>query len=360
VSLQLKDAPASGVQNHIVKEAGPGKSLPPTYDPANAPVDFGFRGYFAPIKNLMEAANLLQQAPSLANVPNPAMLTMPAPRVNPPTGWIHSGTWADLASGGDVYFSTTSETGDRSLALNTVNAEATSFYTAVIGGQSYQGLCTWQAPDLGDQLEISVLLYNASRVLTGSVVLFSGAPAVVNTWQTDGQIFPTSSTDRLARFKVKKAAGPPILVDRVELSVMQQAADCYTSGGLVCGAGTTTIVWDKTAYNYDGFYNSASGQFTASRQGTYRFSVYTYFVATVSGTLAFLALGMNLAGVGVIQSSTKEFASGTTQGDHWFHTPPVQLDRGAIVTFELTVAAAGSLPAGATTCVGYRVNDTER
>ena len=246
------------------------------------------------------------------------------------------------------------------MALNTVNAEATSFYTAVIGGQSYQGLCTWQAPDLGDQLEISVLLYNASRVLTGSVVLFSGAPAVVNTWQTDGQIFPTSSTDRFARFKVKKAAGPPILVDRVELSVMQQAADCYTSGGLVCGAGTTTIVWDKTAYNYDGFYNSASGQFTASRQGTYRFSVYTYFVATVSGTLAFLALGMNLAGVGVIQSSTKEFASGTTQGDHWFHTPPVQLDRGAIVTFELTVAAAGSLPAGATTCVGYRVNDTER
>ena len=69
---------------------------------------------------------------------------------------------------------------------------------------------------------------------------------------------------------------------------------------------------------------------------------------------------MNKAGTGVIQQTMKEFAAGSTSGSHWFHTAPVYLDRGDVVTFELVVAAAGAVASGGMTCVGYRFTPMER
>jgi hypothetical protein len=356
-SLQMKEAPASGIQKHIVKESGPGRSLPPTIDPRDAGVDFGRRGFFAPIRGLMEGANLLQQSPSLANIPNPAMLTHPAPSLSAPTGWITTGTWGSYASGGDAYWSSTSETGDRSLALNTVSATATSFWIAVNGGQSYEALCTWQAPDLGDKLEMDVDFYNASRVLTSSNQAFSLSPAVVNTWQTDGLVIPSGSADRFARIVLRKKAGPPILIDRTELNLMSQAAHCFNSGAVAIGAGATAIVWNTEGYDYDAFYNTANGQFTTSQPGIYKFDMYFSYTATVSGTLSAIVIDMKVDG-GVVQTTMKEFASGSTSGDHWFHSAPQSLDRGSVVTFEVSVSHAGA--SAVTTCVGRRITPTER
>lgn len=356
-SLQLKEAPASGVQKHIVKEAGPGRCLPPTINPRDAGLDFGRRGYLAPIQGLMEGADLLQQSPSLANIPNPAMLTNPAPELNAPTGWTTTGTWGSLASGGDAYFSTTSQTGSRSLALNTVSATATSFWVAINGGQSYEALCTWQAPDLADKLDMFVDLYDASRTATTSVAIFSLSPSVVNTWQTDGVVFPTGSADRFARIRLLKKAGPPILIDRTELNLMSQAAHCFNSGAVAIGAGSTAIVWNTEQYDYDSFYNTANGQFTASQPGQYKFDMYFSYIATVSGTLSGIVINMKVDG-GTVQTTFKEFASGSTNGDHWFHSAPVLLDRGSVVTFEVQVSHAGT--SAVTTCVGRKVTPTER
>lgn len=360
VSLQLKDAPTSGVQNHIVKEAGPGRSLPPTYVPEDAPTDFGFRGYYAPIFNLMASADLLQQSPSLANVPNPAMLTMPAPSSSPPVGWTTSGTWGAYGSG-DAYFSTTAESGDRSLSLNTVGATATSFWIAVMPNRTYEAMCRWQAPSATDRLNVSVAFYDVNRTVTAThVVASSVAPTALNTWQSDGGTTTTAANDRFARFIVEKAAGPPILIDRVELNVQTQAAEAFTSGALSFGVGATTIVWGKTNYNFDSFYNTANGQWTAARAGLYQWSVYAYVTATVSGSLSGIGFNLNQAGIGVVQTTMKEFAAGTTAGDHWFHTAPIRLLAGDVVTFELVVGAAAGIAAGGTTCAGYRIVDAER
>ena len=353
-SLQLKEAPASGLQKHIVKEAGPGRSLPPVLDPAKAGVDFGRRGFFAPIQGLMEAANLLQGSPSLANIANAAMITHPAPTSDAPTGWTVSGNWGSAA---DAYWSSTTQTANRSLALRTVGVEATSWWMPVNGGQSYQALVTWQAPDMADKLDFNVDFYDINRAATISYAIFSKTPAAINTWQTDGGIIPAGSADRWARIRVQKKAGPPILIDRVEVSLMSQAASVFANAALAFAAGTNQCTWNTEEYDYGAFYNPATGRFTADRPGHYQFDVNVVATSTISGTLAMIFVEMKKNGSTVWADSYTP-SSPVTNGEKFFHSPPTLLDRGDYITFDYTFAAAVSVIA--TSAVGRRVNITER
>jgi len=353
-SLQMKAAPASGVQKHLVKEAGPGRSLPPTIDPARAGVDFGRRGFYAPVQGMMEAAQALQNPPSLAGVQNSGFLTHPAGNYGAPTAWQVSGTWG---STGDAFWSSTSETGDRSLAILTVGTEATSWWMPVASGKHYRTSCHWQASDLADTLDMVVDLYDASRTLTGTVSVFSATPLVVNTWQCDGAVIPTGSSDKWARVRLNKKVGPTILVDRVGVDMMSAHASVYNGAAAAFGAGTTQIQWTDEAFDYDQFYSPASGQFVATEPGFYKFDVFVTATVGTPSTLTFIGLTMKVGGSGVYSAQYLP-KTGVTTGELWFHSPPTLLARGDVVTFDFIFPVAVSVTA--TTASGYRLNPSER
>lgn len=356
-NLQMKEARASGVQKHLVKEAGPGRSLPPMIDPARAGVDFGRRGYFAPIQGLMEAAQMMQSPPSLAGVQNPAMIVHPSVNQGPPTGWEIDGTWGNGALD-DAFWSSTSETGDRSLALKTVGVEATSWWMPVAGGRSYQALCHWQADHIADQLDLYVDFYDANRAATVSHAVFTLTPDVINTWQCDGGIVLAGTADRWCRIRLQKTAGPTILIDRVDVAMMGSNASVLNVAPAAFGAGTTAIKWTNELFDYDDIYDVAAGEFTIAVPGLYGFDVSLSCTAPAAGgTFSFITIDMQVNGA-TVHSASYLPSSAVTNGSLWLHAPPILLDRADVVTFDFVFPAAVSVTA--TTGHAYRTPLTER
>ena len=347
-SLQLKETPASGLNKHLVKEAGPGRSLPPVTDVRDAPTDFGVRGRYAPLELLVQDADLLQNAGSLAGVQNPGYLVHPRGIHGVPTGWNHgSGTWG---SGGDVYFTGTSNSGDRAITLLTVGATVTSRWMPVIGGRVYEGRVVWTGAGATDQLECTVEYYNAGRTLTAGHVIFNDVVSVPTDWQTSRGIAAAATADRWARIKLVKKAGPPISVDRVSIGVIPESFEAILNPAVAVGAGTHSVVFNTEIYDYGGHYDHGSGQFLVYEPGFHEFHAYVGFNASVTNSNVGMVLNMqiDIPGVGVSTAFTTSFTpgSGVTFADLWLHTPPVELVAGTKVTFELIVPAAGSITGG--------------
>lgn len=342
MQLGLKEAPASGFQKHLVKEAGPGRALPPTASVDESYRDFGSRGYYAPIVNLVQAANLLGESPRLSNLQNPGFLVHPQGIYGPPPGWEGVGPLGTWGSAGDIYFDATSQSGDRSLALQSVGAQAQSRWVPVIDGRVYETRVTWQGNHVADELTVEVSYYDATRTLTSTTQVINTVVTAINTWQVNAGIAATASGDRWAKITLEKSAGTRILVDRVEFDVLLEGFAAYMSGAQVVAGGTHTQKWDTERWDYGGVYNPANGTFTAQQPGLHQFHFYAYFTATVSSTLTQMILQMQVGGATLYSN---EYAPGTggTSADLWLHTPAVQLLSGDVVTCDLLVPVAGSI-----------------
>jgi hypothetical protein len=227
----------------------------------------------------------------------------------------------------------------------------------VASGKHYRTSCHWQASDLADTLDMVVDLYDASRTLTGTVAVFSATPSVVNTWQCDGAVIPTGSSDKWARVRLNKKVGPTILVDRVGVDMMSAHASVYNTVATAFGAGTTQVQWTTEAFDYDQFYSPASGQFVATEPGFYKFDVFMACQTSGSSTLTSATIDMK-NGASVVYSAHFLPKTGATTAELWFHSPPTLLARGDVVTFDFIFPVAVSVTA--TTASGYRLNPSER
>lgn len=347
-SLQLKETPASARNKHLVKEAGEGRSLPPCLDPADAPTDTGIRGRYAPLENLYNIdPGFGQITPSLAGLQNPAFLTHPRGVAGIPTGWNHgSGVWG---SGGDVYFTNQANSGNRAVTLINVGATVQSRWMPVIGGRVYEGRVVWTGAGATDQLQVELEFYDVSRTLRASSVLFNSVVTTPLTYQTSRGVAASAPTDRWARVKCTKMAGPPISIDRIQIDAMCEGFHAVMSGPSVIAAGTNTLKWDAEIFDYGGIYDPVTGLVEITEPGFYRFHAYAYLTAVVTSSLtgAFIDLKANIPGVGtvVMWSSSYLPSSGVTSGDLWLHTPPTNVEAGWTLQFDLTIPANCTLGA---------------
>jgi hypothetical protein len=338
--LQLKETPASGVNKHLTKEAGPGRALPPVTDVTDSPTDFGVRGRYAPLELLVQDADLLQNPNTLAGVQNPGFLVHPRGVHGVPTGWNHgSGTWG---SGGDVYFTGSANSGDRAITLINVGAQIQSRWMPVIGGRVYEGRVVWTGAGGADELAGSIELYNGSRVKRVTTALFSDVVTAAGSWQTSRGIAATDPSDRWARVVLEKAAGPPITVDRVSINCMLEGFQAtLTAIPTAQSAGTSTLVWNSESFDFGGVYATATGIYTVLEPGFHRFHTYVAMAPTVTNALTGAAIDMKatIPAVGTVTLWSSNFfpASGVNFGEIWLHTPPTDLPAGTTVISTLTV-----------------------
>ena len=314
------------------------RALPPVLSVEDAGTDFGVRGRYGPLDSLVEMANLTQVAPSLSGVQNPGFLVHPAGIEGIPTGWNHgSGSWG---SAGDVYFSTsTSLSGDRSVQLNTVGSFVQSRWMPVIGGRVYECRVTWTGSHATDELTATINLYDANRTSTSNPTVITATVTSAGTFQVDAGTHASAAGDRWARVTLAKAAGPPINVDRVQLTPVVEAFSASNSAAINFSTGTTQVVWDTEAYDYGGVYDHTSGNFVAIEPGFHRFSAYVMLAPTATNALTGAQLEMRVGGT-TNYTAVYSPASGTNMGDIWLHTPPVYLNAGSKVTFDVTVPTA--------------------
>ena len=337
-SLTLQETPASARQKHLVKEARNGRALPPVVSVADSPTDFGVRGLYAPMKNLVMAANMLADSPSLAGVQNPGFLVHPSGVNAPPIGWsLPSGNWGSAA---DVYFSDTSQSGDRSAMLRTVNSVVQSRWMPVISNRVYEARVTWQGSVVTDRLRCDVAFYTADRNLKSTATAFDQVVTSTGTFQTDAGFAEAPSDARWARVSMTKIAGPTILVDRVTMNVVFEGFQASLSGATPQSAGTGTIKWDAEAFDYGGVYNPGTGLYTALETGYHIFHFYASVIPISTGALTGFELAMKVdtgGGAATVWSSSYSPASGTNFGDQWLHTPPTYLNTGHTVQLDITV-----------------------
>ena len=337
-SLQLKETPASHRQKWLVSEARNGRALPPLVSVEDSPTDFGFRGEYAPVVNGIAVANQLANMPSLAGVQNSAFLVHPAGVHGIPEAWdAGSLAWGPAASGGDVYFNGTSQTGDRSLELNTVGAAVTSWWMPVIGGRTYEARAVWQGNHATDQLQVEIVLYDGNRTATSSSTVINQAVAALNTFQTDLGIATTAAGDRWAKVIIQKKAGTRILVDRIHLDVITEAFEAaHSSPQSILSGSAVTVKWDAEVYDFGSAYDPAAGTFTAIEGGFHKFSAFVAMTISASSPLTGAQLDCKVGGVTRL-SSYYTPSSGVSFAGLWLHTFPLRLDRGDVVSFDLTV-----------------------
>ena len=341
-ALQLKETPASARQKHLVKEARNGRALPPVLSVEDAGTDFGVRGRYGPLDSLVEMADLGRVAPSLSGLQNPGFLVHPAGTGGIPVGWNHgSGSWG---SAGDVYFSTTSnQSGDRSVTLITVGSQVQSRWMPVIGGRVYECRVTWTGAGAADRLTATINFYDSNRTSTSNATVVNAVVTSAGTFQVDAGAHASAAGDRWARVTIAKAAGPPISVDRVQLTPVVEGFQATNSGALVMSTGTTTIKWDTETFDYGDVYNPATGEFTAVEPGWHRFNAYIMLNPVVTSALTGAQLDMKVGG-STNYSAMYSPAAGTNMGDIWLHTPPVYLNAGSVVRFDVTVPANCNVP----------------
>ena len=337
-SFTLQETPASARQKHLVKESRNGRALPPVISVEDSPTDFGWRGLYAPMENLVMAANMLADSPSLAGVQNPGFLVHPAGINGMPIGWNQgAGSWG---STGDVYFSDTSQSGDRSIMLRNVNSVVQSRWMPVIGSRVYESRCTWQGSVGTDRLRCDVAFYDANRTAISTTTTFDNVVTATGVWQSDAGLAAAPATARWARVSLTKIAGPTILVDRVTMNVVFEGFQAHLSGATAASAGTATIKWDAESFDFGGVYDPASGNFTALESGYHVFHFYAAVAPVSTNALTGFQIEMKVdtgSGAATVWSASYSPASGTNFGDLWLHSPPTNLNTGHTVQLDITV-----------------------
>jgi len=155
---------------------------------------------------------------------------------------------------------------------------------------------------------------------------------------------------------VTKAAGTRILIDRIHVDLVTEAFEANHSAAQSMGAGTNTVKWDQEVFDYGGAYDPGAGSFTAIEPGFHRFHAFVQMTAGITNALTGAQLTCKVGGVQRLFSSYAP-GSGTTVAALWLHTFPIRLDRGDVVTFDLTLPTTCNVDG---TVMGGRTPQTER
>lgn len=299
-SIQLRGKPSLGWKRWLALEARQGNARPGVTNPLDALTDTRPGTLLQAVRSIIDRSQYFTGGKFL-QIRNQEFQAFSAGLSNPPDGWrMGAGAWGPS---GDVYFSNTSRSGNRSIELRTGGTLASDF-VAIPGDTSFPLSleCVWQRQSGDDLVNVTLEWYTSNKTLISTESIYPGSgiygfptvPSTSGVWLTSrAQGFSPPSNARFVKIKLggqtETAPYSPILVDTVS---MYRCARATRAGAVAIGTWGYTVV-GSNSYNQqmgqvgvDPFYDrgsqllietaSAVGQrgysFLCKEPGTYRVS----------------------------------------------------------------------------------------